>query len=149
MRLPTKIAVIASLTLIIAFSNMDVAIAATPTTVKHVLILNSGDDGVPWQTHVNQSIRSSFAVNTDFKIKLHTEYTGLSQTYSEKYVESLIHLYQNKYKDKKIDLIITAAVAASEFMVENRERLFSGVPVLLIANKKTEARYTKEPLYLK
>jgi len=103
---------------------------AGPKALKHVLILNSHDYGMPWQLIVNRAIRKTLEASTDIETKLYTEYTGLSQIFDDVHVRNLIDLYRHKYAGKTMDLIIAMD---NVFLFEHGEDLFPDVPIVLIS----------------
>ncbi len=105
----------------------------------NVLIMNSHDYGMPWQRTVNQAIYEALAAEPKIPTKLFTEFTGLSQFNNDVYVKKLVDLYGNKYADRRMDLIITVDVAATDFMVKHGAELFSGAPIVFISEIKNRA----------
>ena len=106
-----------------------------PTTDApyNVLLLNSHNCGMPWQQMVNQAINDAFRTEQNIKTQIFTEFTGLSQLNSDAFKKILIDLYRHKYANRHIDLIITVDVAATDFMIEHREKLFSGASIVFIS----------------
>lgn len=109
--------------------------ASLATAVRHVLILNSHDHGMPWQHAVNQSIAERFDKEPGFRVKFHTEFTGLSQHDSNGYARKLLDLYRYKYAGVTFDLLFAVDIAATNFIAANRPALFPGVPVVFISEK--------------
>lgn len=129
-RLTTLIFVFAVLATLNVFASGETS-AQFREIPKHVLIVNSHNYGMPWQGIVNQAIYDVFEADTDIETQLHAEFTGLSQKSHDSYIKNLIDLFSLKYGDKKIDLIITVDVSATDFLIEYEERLFPNKPPIV------------------
>ncbi|GAA0179346.1 hypothetical protein SH2C18_22340 [Clostridium sediminicola] len=99
---------------------------------KNILILDSNHDGY--------KISNDFILGTKFIFKKDEEVPDFilehmdSKRFSEKeYFESLKEMYSTKYKDKKIDLIVSIDEPAFEFLEKYHEELFKDVPVVATA----------------
>ncbi|MDF2906277.1 MAG: diguanylate cyclase protein [Herbinix sp.] len=97
--------------------------------VQNVLILNSYHQGFSWTKEQTEGIIDTLKVvghNFSFRV----EYMDWKNYNTAQNIEHLIEYYDFKYRNEKIDIIITTDDAALEFALEYREKLFSDAPVV-------------------
>lgn len=98
-------------------------------TEKNVLILHSYHNGFLWTDSIQDGIKS--VLNTYNKdLIYYTEYLDWKRFPMIENLEKCYQSFQCKYKDKKIDLIITSDDAALEFALKFRKELFSDAPIV-------------------
>lgn len=102
---------------------------------KQVLIFFSYPFGMPWQDEISKVIYKTFKADSDIEIEILAEYPDISQNDDDAYAEYLADLYQYKYKDSKIDIIIAVDTPASIFLLNYGDTLFSNVPIVSISNR--------------
>ncbi len=113
---------------------------------KQVLLLLSSNCGIPWYGIAAQAIRDTFqAAHPGFRITLHIEYAGIDSHYNEPYMHKLRELYQSKYAGARLDLIIAVADLTVDFLLKYRKDLFSGTPIVFIAEPDVAARVEGRP----
>lgn len=100
-----------------------------PDVTKHVLVLNSSHRGYGWTDSIMAGIES-IVQSAPEDIELWVEYLEASRLYSASFTRQLRRLYQSKYENVKLDVVITTDRKALEFLLENREQLAPGVPVV-------------------
>ncbi|XPS83819.1 two component system sensor histidine kinase, hybrid [Desulfosarcina variabilis str. Montpellier] len=103
---------------------------------KQVLIINSYIPDMPWQQRVNQSITATLKNDPHLSIDIHTEYTGLSENVGADYVQKLIDLYRYKYAGRKIDLVISVDIAATNLMIVHGKTLFPGAALAFLSGNE-------------
>lgn len=96
---------------------------------KHVLILNSYHEGFTWTREIVGGILDTLA-DSEYILDISVEYMDWKNSPTEENLSHLAEYYQYKYKDRKIDVIITSDDAALAFALKNRAELFSDAPVV-------------------
>ena len=113
------------------------AIGLDQTENKSILILVSSQYGIPWyMTAVDEIISNLQEIMGENKVDLQVEFSGLETYNSSDYLLTLYDLYRSKYEGAKFDLIISMADIATEFLIQFRDDLFPGTPVVFVAEKE-------------
>ena len=99
------------------------------TKSKHVLLLNSYHQGMPWLQNIKKGLYGVLNPQEN-NIIIHIEDMDTKRFYSEKYLENLKKVYQLKYKDAPFDLILATDNNAYEFLKKNKQELFKKTPVV-------------------
>jgi GAF domain-containing protein/ABC-type uncharacterized transport system substrate-binding protein len=100
--------------------------AQTPT--QRVLVLHAYHQGYKWTDDITTGIRS--VLGDDPNVDIQVEYMDTKRIFNETYLHELREFYAYKYHEGEIDLVITSDDNAFNFMLENRDVLFPGVPVV-------------------
>ncbi len=105
---------------------------------KNILVLNSYHPGLEWTDEANVSIAEYF---NQFPGEIYTyvEYMDWKNNPNQENIEFLYQRYNQKYKDKKIDAIITTDDTALEFAIEYREEIFSNAPIIFTGVSQVNA----------
>ncbi len=101
--------------------------AKVDTTQKHILVLHSYNKSMSWITNIDKAIVNTLKPNKKNYI-LHIEYMDTKRIFTSKYLEQLKQLYKNKYKDIKLDLILSSDNNAFDFLRKNRDEIFGNIP---------------------
>lgn len=101
---------------------------AAGKNIKHILVLHSYHSTMKWIENVNQSIDDILQPGNNYYV-IHREYMDTKRVYTEEYLDSLIDVYRKKYKDVKLDLIMSSGNDAYDFLRKNRDEIFGEVPV--------------------
>jgi len=96
---------------------------------KHILVLHSYNKSMTWETNIDKSIVDILQPNKNGYI-LHTEYMDTKRIFTKEYIKQLEEIYAIKYKDVKLDLILSSDNNAFNFLRENRDKLFSNIPTI-------------------
>jgi len=99
-----------------------------PSNQKDILVLNSYHNGLSWTDSIVNSIKREFS--SDFSTSIYIEDMDTKRNFSKEYLNILARFYQDKYHDKKFDLIISTDNNAYDFLLEYKEKIFGGIPVL-------------------
>ena len=97
--------------------------------VKHVLLLQSYNHGHPWEDDVTAGVQKAFSESNQI-IWLSIEYLDTKRIKSDKYFQSLVQLFEEKFKNEQFDLIIANDDNAFEFALNYRRKLFDSAPVV-------------------
>ena len=96
---------------------------------KNILVLHSYHPAMTWEKNIDRAINNILDVKNSNYL-LYTEYMDTKRHHSKKYYERLKKLYQTKYKNKHIDMILASDNNAFNFLIKNRNELFGDVPVI-------------------
>jgi len=95
---------------------------------KTVLILNSYHEGLAW-TDQQVSAAQEVLLDTFENIDLYIEYMDTKRHYSPAYLERLAGLYKAKFRDVKLDAIVTTDDNALRFVMNHHGEVFGNAPV--------------------
>jgi two-component system, cell cycle sensor histidine kinase and response regulator CckA len=96
---------------------------------KTVLYLNSYHNGYQWSDGLLEGIRS--VLNTSrYKVDLQVEYMDAKKFNYASIADNLRALYRAKFKNEVFDIIIISDNDALNFVNQNRNELFKGIPVV-------------------
>lgn len=104
--------------------------AAAQTARKQVLFINSYHQGYKFSDDITRALFETF--NQQGNIDLRIEYLDTKRVDSAEYLEQVRQLLQEKYKNAKLDLIMSSDDAALNFLFKNADSLFPGVPVVFV-----------------
>ena len=90
-----------------------------------VLLLNANRKGLGWTDDVTRAVESILNGH-----ELHVEYMDTKRHADECYLNLFQDLMFKKYKHLKVDVIISSDDYFLSFLVENRDSLFPGVPIV-------------------
>ena len=104
------------------------AIAAGQT--RTVLAIHWGEREYPATPIVNATLRDALTSDPGLKVDYFTEYLETDFLPASQASEALAGYIDAKYRGRPIDLVIAVADPALEFVLEHRDRLFPGVPIV-------------------
>ncbi|MEA3498608.1 MAG: ABC transporter substrate binding protein, partial [Campylobacterota bacterium] len=105
-----------------------ISLVANTVDQKHILVLHSYNKSMSWITNIDQSIDDVLQPNKNNYI-IHREYMDTKRIFTKEYLINLKKLYQNKYQNTKLDLILSSDNNAFNFLRKNRDELFGDIPV--------------------
>jgi two-component system cell cycle sensor histidine kinase/response regulator CckA len=94
-----------------------------------ILLLNSYHQGYKWTDDEIRGIRTGFE-EAGFSARFFVEYMDAKRHNGPEYFDLLQSIYQKKYKDQELDLIIACDNYAYDFLRGIGPALFPGVPVV-------------------
>jgi PAS domain S-box-containing protein len=104
--------------------------AAAPTKeVRRILILNEANATFPGINIINQGIQAGLN-NSPYHLHLYAEYMDTSLFPDPAVQQELRDSYIRKYRNLKLDLIITVGPSPLKFMQEVHQKNFPGVPIV-------------------
>lgn len=121
------------ISLILIFSSFQI-FGMEVNTKKKVLLLNSYHHQYKWTNSVTVGIEEILASNKN--IDLTIEFMDTKKHFNSKYLKILNNLYQDKYKNKKFDVVITTDDNAFNFYMKTHSGIFKSTP-LAFAGKST------------
>ncbi len=113
-------------------SSLVVAAPPNKQFPRQVLIVHSAYEGYPWTDSLNRGIHQVFD-SVPESIEFLIEYIDTKRNHGKFYFEELQKLWQIKYRNRKIDLILVCDNEAYDFIVKDRDTLFQNIPVVFVA----------------
>lgn len=104
-------------------------LSAQPQCTKNILILHSYNHDSEWTHDQHKGIKRAFN-EAELEYQLFVEHMDWKNFHEEELLSIIKKLVYHKYSKNKIDLVIATDDAALEFVLENREDIFPGVPVV-------------------
>ncbi|MBK8598332.1 MAG: PAS domain S-box protein [Holophagales bacterium] len=127
----------------------ETALSATADAAsgKRVLVLHSYYKGYKWTDDENRGISAALEPALGVE-NVFVEYMDTKRFFEERFVSQLPEAYRRKYLDHRIDLIVATDDRALEFLVEHRDEVFPGTPVVFCGvNYFQEGKLKGRPLF--
>lgn len=105
---------------------------------KSILILYSYESTLPGNVRFLLGFDDVLKRLYSGPVDLFQEFMDLTRIDDKNYVSSLRNFYRNKYASKSLDLIITVAPPALDFILADGRQVFPGVPLLAAAISEEE-----------
>jgi signal transduction histidine kinase len=103
------------------------------------------NDGSPGNFLVDQSIRATFATGSSDRIEIHNEYLDVSPLRTAGFNQLQTEFLRQKYAGRKVDLLIAGLASGLDYVLEHRDRVFPGVPIVFCALDQREVKARKLP----
>src|SRR5512136_2710027 len=104
--------------------------AVEEKTAKQILILASYNLGMKWDDSIISEIKHQFAIYMPSAV-IDVEFMDTKRIDpNATRLSDLKELYLKKYKDRHFDVIISTDTDAFKFLLNNREEIFPGTPVV-------------------
>lgn len=114
---------------------------------KNVLILNSYHQGFEWTDDLVRGIRSVFDAEP-YEVEFWVEYLDATRIVGEENLKKVERLLGQKYRGRKLDLVISTDDAALDALLEEHPALFPGVPVVFCGvNNLDRSRFEGRKLF--
>ena len=97
---------------------------------KQVLLIHSYHNGYRWTDDITRGIRNG--LGGDENIDLRIEYLDTKRFPDRMHLPGIYQLFQAKYKDVKIDLVMSTDDDALNFLLAYAGELFPGTPVVFL-----------------
>lgn len=127
------------LNLLCACLTLSSVFAADQTPQKNVLILQGQRSDLPGLQRLGESIRKTLDLEPGMTINVFTEHLDLARFPRAKHDEILRRYLQERYADRRIDLVIPIFGLALDFTLDHRETLFPGTPIVFCFVDEREA----------
>jgi C4-dicarboxylate-specific signal transduction histidine kinase len=95
-----------------------------------VLVVFDEDKDLPGLSAINRSLREGLQTEFDDSIVFYNESLQLSQFGKADYDAPLREFFLRKYAGKRFDLIVAVMEPSLDFLLRQRESLFTGVPIV-------------------
>ena len=112
---------------------------------RSVLMLFSLRSTAPAVAELESTFRRTVESGLASPVDFHVEYLDLPETTGAPYAPELTALLRRKYAGRQFDLIAVQQSPALAFLLQNREALFSGVPVVFFDVGRAEFEALRPP----
>jgi len=109
------------------------ASASSLSEPKRVLVLQSFRNAMPVNSDFFAGIREGLDQPTHIQVEIDSEDLDLSRINDEEYVRKLVEIYALKYRTSPPNLIIATHTTATRLLLNHRNELFPGVPIVFCA----------------
>ena len=129
--------------MLICGTNAD---AHSSDAAKHVLILHSYHQGLPWTDRIMEGMQEILNKSTP-QVHVDVEHLDTKRHRDSEYfyhiLDAILHY---KFKDRSYDLVLLSENEALKFALEHRNDLFRGTPIVFCAiNSNNPALLTRGP----
>jgi len=97
----------------------------------NVLVLNSYNIGFPWSEDITDGIEQAFD-NCDIRPEIFVEYMDTKRYPPEDIFPSLVPMYNSKYENTPIDVIIAVDNNALSFVATYYDEIFPDIPLIFV-----------------
>ena len=115
---------------LLAFGAIYPAPAVAQSARKQVLFINSYHPGYKFSDDITRALSETFTDQGNIDLRI--EYLDTKRVDNAQYLDQVRKLYQTKYKDARLDLILSSDDAALNFLFKNADSLFPDVPVVFV-----------------
>lgn len=116
---------------------------ATGQTPKNILFLFSSQDQ---QRRDLNSFVKVLQVKVPQHLVIHSSYVDYERMGNTAYRDRLAETFHEAYKDVKMDVAIVSAIEALQFVLQYRDRILPGVPIVFYALSASELKVLRRPL---
>jgi len=113
---------------------------------RQVLVLSSDHKGSPWTDVIVKGIES--VLQGEPTVYTEVEYMDTKRTVDPYYMEKLYELYQYKFMKRNFDLLISTDNESLDFLIQYRNILFPGAPIVFCGVSNFDASVVKEMGFL-
>lgn len=121
------------------------ALASEAKPAKKILILFSYQSVTPGFLEWDEGIRSVLQGTAREPMEFYTEFLDLARFPDKIYLQNLVNFLQEKYRGKKLDLLIPVGPLAFHFLFEHGNTIFPGAPTVFCAALKHEVLSLERP----
>ncbi len=104
--------------------------SAQPQSPRTVLVVHWGPEEFPATPVVNAALRKALTSDSQLLIEFFTEYLESDLFPREQASPALADYIRHKYRGRRIDLVIAIADPALQFVLDHRQELFPGAPIV-------------------
>jgi PAS domain S-box-containing protein len=120
--------------------------AAAPTGQKLVVVFYPNEsDRAPGLILADHAIRSTFAAEAPWRVEVRNEYVDTSRLRDPAFKQAQVSFLRQKYAGRKVDLVMAGLSSGLDFVLDHREQLFPGAPVVYIAVDQREVKARRLP----
>jgi PAS domain S-box-containing protein len=122
------------------------AAAAPPDAPKLVVVFYPNEsDRAPGLILADHAIRSTFSAEAPWRVEVRNEYVDASRLRDPDFKQAQVSFLRQKYAGRKVDLVMAGLSSGLDFVLDHREQLFPGVPVVYIAVDQREVKSRRLP----
>ncbi len=126
--------------MVLALSGLAAGPAASDSRPRAVLVLFSLRSTAAAVAPLETALRATLEKNFPGPVEFHVEYLDLPDASDVPYGKRLTELLREKYSRRPIDLVVAARSEALNYLLQNRETLFPGVPLVFTDVSRQELR---------
>ena len=128
--------------LILSVHTAPIFAQADTSAHKNVLVFYDENDKLPGLAITDQSIRSTLTSAPSFKIDVYSENLDRSRFQGDDQSQFLSDYFRQKYRRKKIDVIIAVVGPSLDFLLEHAEKISPGTPIVfcVVDRREIESR---------
>jgi signal transduction histidine kinase len=119
---------------------------AAEVRARSILVLDQSEARGPFYYQVFSGLRSVLTADTQSHTTLYSENLDLSRFDGPAYEESLRRHLKEKYRDRRIGVVVAIGTAALELVLRWREELWPGVPVVFELADEMDFARLRPPL---
>jgi two-component system, LuxR family, sensor kinase FixL len=124
----------------VVFSIEASPLGATNARPRRVLILDSfGRDVAPFNAAA-AAFRTTLARDLGEPVDIYEELLEMARFAEAKKEEPLVEFLQNRFADRKLDLVVPISAPAVSFAARHRERLFANTPMVITETDQRRLR---------
>jgi ABC-type uncharacterized transport system substrate-binding protein len=109
------------------------ASASALSEPQRILILQSFRNAMPVNSDFFAGIREGLEPPINLPVEIDSEDLDLSRLNDERYIRKLVEIYALKYRTSPPNLIIATYTPAARLLLDHRNELFPGVPIVFCA----------------
>ena len=113
---------------------------------KRVLAIFAFKQGLPFAYHMAESLRIELMKEYTGSLILDIEHADRTRFPEEEYLGKIIDLYQYKYGENQLDLILLIGGESTNRLLEQGADLFDGIPVVLVGVGAKELPANRSPV---
>src|SRR5258708_3041179 len=125
---------------LILLSFLPVTIVAQAPTAKNVLLVFSHERERALYDALDNGLRSALQSGSSFPVNSYTEYLDLMRFDSADQQLRMTSYFRDKYAGLPLSLIVAISPLAADFVLERRDQLFPGVPIVFTSVNLARAR---------
>jgi signal transduction histidine kinase len=107
------------------------ASASAQPEPKRILLLNSYRSALPANREFAEKIREQLDLPPMVAVEFNTDTLNLAMDHDDNFVQNLLEVYRVKYHASPPDLVIATFGPAVQFVLDHRDELFPGIPIIL------------------
>jgi PAS domain S-box-containing protein len=97
---------------------------------KTILVLHGTRLSLPDVKTVEEGLTEAFSTAHDWDLEVFSEYLDFTRFPPAEYGEGLVSYLRSRYETRKPDLLIAISNITLRFVLDHRDKLFSGVPIV-------------------
>ena len=102
---------------------------------KNIVIFFSFNSSIPAYQNILEGFRENIMDKQDFPINIFIEYFDLDRSQNESYARHIVDLYNYKFTDRKIDLLITVGPGINKYLSKYKLNALAVSQVLELENE--------------
>src|SRR5262245_42198832 len=114
----------------VASTGIDPAVSAQPRSVRTVLAVHWSSEDYPSNPVVDGAIRQVLLSRDDAPVDYFSEYLESDRFPGKDATQAFRDYLQRKYQGRRIDVVVAITDPALQFVLQSREQLFPGVPIV-------------------